>query len=314
MARRTIIDQRPINARSALQVALLAALGLAAPLEALAQDDGATTEAPAAAEEEKATADPSPGAYPGAANDPFPRIADREETIFAVQRKAFLTEGKWELTPYFAASVADRFVTTFAPAGSVVYHLTENFGLEVYGSYMFPTESALTEEILNNLQLRSDISKLTQMLWTAGVGVQWSPIYGKIQILGEWLGNFSFYFGAGVGVGETRVQCTNGLALDPNRGFPTNANGETVCNPNDIEKAGDNPVYYEPNTFRPMAALSGGVRFDFLTWLALKVEVKNYIFVARVYRPDDEPELADSVRNNIFVNVGVSFLLGGEEN
>lgn len=296
--------------------AFVLALGVAAPTAAFAQDDGsgddaAAAEAPAEAEAAKPAEMPK-----SASDDPFPRISDSEETIFAVQRKAFLTEGKWELTPYFSFSVADRFVSTMAPAGSVVYHLTENLGLEVYGSYMFPSESALTDEILNKLQLRSDISKLTQMLWTAGVGVQWSPIYGKIQILGEWLGNFSFYLGGGVGVGETRVQCTNGLELDPNRGFPTDdATGNILCNPNMSQNpGGDNPVYYEPNTFRVMGSLSGGVRFDFLTWLAVKLEVKDYIFVARVYRPGETPSLADSVRNNIFLQLGVSFLLGGEEN
>ncbi len=285
---------------------------LIAPVTALAQDDGAESTETTAADAE-APADAEAEAAPNA-KGAFPRVSDAEETIFAVQRKAFLVEGKFELTPLFATSFSDRFVSTSAPAGSVVYHLSENFGLELYGSYMFPTESSLTKEILNELQLRSDISKLTQMLWTAGMGVQFSPIYGKLQILGRSLGNFSVYLGAGLGVGQTRVQCTNGLALDPNRGFPTDSDGKTTCNPNEAQMpAGENPVYYEPNSLRVMGALSAGVRFHFLTWLAVKLEVKDYLFVARVYRPDDDPALADSVRNNIFMQVGVSFLLGGED-
>lgn len=298
------------------KLAAVAAIAFVIPVSALAQDeptdstepaDSTEPTPPAAAED---SAEPAPSNTKGA----FPRVSDAEETIFAVQRKAFLVEGKFELTPLFATSFSDRFVSTRAPAASVVYHLSENFGLEVYGSYMFPTESGLTKEILNKLQLRSDISKLTQMLWTAGMGVQFSPIYGKLQILGRSLGNFSVYLGAGLGIGQTRVQCTNGLALDPNRGFPTDSSGETTCNPNEAQMPpGENPVYYEPNSLRVMGALSAGVRFHFLPWLAVKAEVKDYLFVARVYRPDDDPALADSVRNNIFLQVGVSFLLGGED-
>lgn len=309
---------RRFNELKSVWAAMALSAAFLVPSAGWAQDETADEliggDSAAAADEAPAEAAAAPAEAAPPTKGPFPRISDSEETIFAVQRKAFLVEGKFELTPLFSTSFADRFVQTFAPAGSVVYHLSENFGLELYGSYMLPTESGLTKEILNDLQLRSDISKLTQMLWTAGLGVQFSPIYGKLQILGTYIGNFSFYVGAGFGVGETRVQCTNGLPLDPNRGFPTNANGEVVCNPNDLQSPGAvNPVYYEPNTFRVMGALSGGVRFHFLTWLAVKLEVKDYLFVARVYRPDDAPSLADSVRNNIFLQLGVSFLLGGDE-
>lgn len=299
-------DFKHLWAAAALSMVMLPATGWT-------QDEAASDDAAAATDAAPAEEAKPEGEAKVSSKGPFPRVSDSEETIFAVQRKAFLVDSKIELTPMFSTSFADRFVQTFAPAVSGVYHLSENFGLEVYGAYMLPTESGLTKEILEELQLRSDISKLTQMLWTAGVGVQFSPIYGKLQILGTYIGNFSFYVGAGFGVGETRVQCTNGLPLDPNRGFPQNGNGETVCNPNDIQSENTNTVYYEPNTFRVMGSLSGGVRFHFKTWLAIKLEVKDYLFVARVFRPDDTPSLGDSVRNNIFLQLGVSFLLGGDE-
>ena len=296
---------------------LVAAAALtSAPALTWAQDDGAEVDPLATSPD--AEAKPAAAAAP-ADTVPFARVSDDQETIFAVQRKAFLVDGRFELTPLLAASFSDRFVQTFAPAASIVYHLSENFGLELYGSYMFPNESGLTDEILNKLKLRSDTAKLTQMLWTAGLGVQWSPIYGKLQIFNKFLGNFNFYLGAGVGVGQTRVQCDNQNLLDPNRGFPTDAMGDVKCNPDMINDpatplpADQTPVYYEPNTFRVMGAFSGGVRFHFSTWLALKFEVKDYLFVARVYRPGGKEALSDAVRSNIFAQFGVSFLLGGDE-
>lgn len=307
--------------------ASLLALGLvAAPVAAHAQDEGdaeASSEAStddAAEAEADAPAEEAPAeAAPASDGAPFPRISDDEETIYAVQRKAFLVGGKFELTPLFTSSFSDRFVQTFGFGGSVVYHLSENFGLELQGVYLLPDESSLTTEILQALSLQTDTAKLTQMLWATSAGVQWSPIYGKLEVFGEYLGNFNFYLGAGVGIGQTRVQCNNQGPLDPNRGFPADSRGEVVCNPDMVDTiqeelpVGQQQTFYEPNTFRVMGALTAGFRFHFSTWLALKFEVKDYIFAARVYRPESTEGFSDAIRNNIFAQVGVSFLLGGDE-
>jgi outer membrane beta-barrel protein len=244
---------------------------------------------------------------------PFARVADEEETIYAVQRKAYLVYHKLELTPLLAASFTDRFVQTFAPAAAVTYHIAENFGIELFGAYFFPTESGLTTEILDKGKLTPEVAKLTQMLWAAGLGLQWSPIYGKIQLFGSSLGNFNFYIGAGGGVGQSRVQCTAAQNLDPQRGFNPPVCPMAIVDPQDPNKV--HPVY-EPATTHVMGALSGGVIFYFSNRIGLKIEVKDYIFTARVYRPDStEPtqRFTDSVRNNVFAQLGVSFLLGGEE-
>jgi outer membrane beta-barrel protein len=244
---------------------------------------------------------------------PFPRIADEEETIYAVQRKAYLVNHKLELTPMVSASFTDRFVQTFAPAASVTYHLAENFAIELFGSYMFPSESSLTTEILEKGKLTPEIAKLTQLLWAAGLGVQWSPIYGKIQLFGASLGNFNFYVGAGGGIGQTRVLCTPGLDLDPNRGFNPPTCPMVEINPNDTSTL---HIVYEPSRLQAMGALSGGVRFYFSNRIGLKFEVKDWIFSTRVYRPaSTEPtqRFTDAIRNNVFAQIGLSFLIGGEE-
>lgn len=289
----------------ALSLLPLSALLLAAP--AFAQDEAPAAEKPA--EETKPAA---PAVKKG--NAPFARIADEEETIYAVQRKAYLVNKKFELTPLFAISFTDNFVQTIAPAASVTYHAAENFGIELFGAYMFPDESGLTQEILDKYKLTPEVAKLTQLLWAAGLGVQWSPIYGKIQIFGASLGNFSFYVGAGAALGQSRVQCTPATMLDPNRGFNPAECPQVEADPNGTQDT--QAVVYEPASLKLMGSLSGGVRFYFRDWIGLKFEVKDYIFTSRVYRPDtDEPtqRFTDAVRNNIFAQIGLSFLLGGEE-
>lgn len=236
-------------------------------------------------------------------DEKFERIADDEETIYAVQEKAFLVSDKLELTPFASAGFADRFVRTFAIAGSATYHLRETFALEAFGGYMFPTESGLTREILDRGRLTPETAKLTQLLWAAGVGVKFSPLYGKVQVMDAVLGNLAFYVGAGFAIGQTRVRCTQRERLDPNK-F-----GDQLCP--DQEEIGKE--VYEPRTTRAMGVLSAGLRFDLSTWLAVVFEVKDYLYVASVFRPDvDEAtqRFTDAVRNDLFAQLGVGFLLG----
>jgi len=290
------------------------------PAAAPAQED-----APA----EEDTADPS---EEGEASSPvtitpsdFPRVADDEETIFAVQRKAYLIKNKWEVSVMFSALFNDRFVESYAPVGSVTYHLAENFGLELFGGYFIPNPSGARDELLQQASLRPEFARLTELLWAAGLGGQWSPIYGKVEVAGRQLGNFNFYISAGIAFGQTRVECVPGFALDPNRGFETEP-GENLPFCPVGETAGE--TQYEPETFRPMGSFAGGVRFYFNNWLGLRFEVRDYIFASRVFRPNfrqgQEPNedtsqagsqrFSDSIRNNLYANIGLSILFGGEKN
>jgi outer membrane beta-barrel protein len=286
---------------------------LALPSAALAQDDPIEPkdEAPAeegAKEEKPAETAPAPVAAPS--NAPFPRISDDQETIYAVQRKAFLVNSAVELTLMGSASFADRFVQSFGVAGAGTYHLAENFGLQVFGLFMFPSDSGLTDEILEEGMLTPEVAKLTQMLWAGGLGAEWSPIYGKIELFGASLGNFNFFVNIGAGLGQTRVQCVRGTDLDDKQ-FGAGAK----CPPGTPE-LGPRDDVYEPSRLQLMTAIGGGTRFYFNNTLGLMFEVKDWIFPARVYRPGtQEPtqRFTDAIRNNVFVQLGVSFLLGGEE-
>jgi outer membrane beta-barrel protein len=267
------------------------------------------TEVEQPAEEAPATEAPVVAAAP-TGNAPFPRISDDEETIYAVQRKAFLVNRKFEVTVMGSASFTDRFVQSFGPAAAVTYHLAENFGLQAFGVFMFPTESGLTDEILREGQLRPEVAKLTQMLWGAGIGAEWSPIYGKLELFGASLGNFNFFVNVGAGLGQTRVLCQQGQLLDENVHGPG-----SQCQ---LSEPGADPFdpVYEPSRLQFMTAIGGGVRFYFSNQFGLKLEIKDWLFPARVFSPGvDDPSLrfTDAIRNNLYVQLGLSYLIGGEE-
>ena len=225
-------------------------------------------------------------------------------SVYVVQRKAFLRTGKLELTPMFSTSFSDQFVQTLGVSGSLSWHLSEVFALELFGGYLAPSESELTQEINRISRLQPEFAKLTQLLWAAGVGVQWSPIYGKIRLFNKSLGNFAFYLGLGGGIGQTRVQCTQGERLDPQQ-F-----GDAFC-----PRPGGNEIVYEPEVTRFVASVSGGARVDIRNWLAIKVELRDYVFATRTYRPDsDDATLTDTIKNNLFLQMGLSFLFFGPSN
>lgn len=245
---------------------------------------------------------------------PFPRVADDEETIYAVQRKAYLVDDRLEVTLMGSFSFTDRFVDAGGPAAAVTYHLAENFALEAFGVYMFPSASALTSELLTDLRLTPEVAKLTQMLWGAGLGAEWSPIYGKVEVFGVSLGNFNFFVNIGAGLGQTRVPCTQGFLLDENE-FGVGAKCQSPVAQTDPE-FDPRAVVYEPSRLTLMTAFGGGVRFFFTNSLGLKLEFKDWLFAARVYRPGTmEPtqRFTDAIRNNIYVNLGFTYVFGGEE-
>lgn len=294
-----------------LRLASLLSLAIAAPSAAFAQEK-------AGGEEEADNSPPAvtdSGLKPAVEIDetapaPFPRISDDEETIYSVQRKAYLVNDRLEITAMGAFSFTDRFVDSLGPAVAVTYHLSENFGVEAFGNFMFPTASSLTNELLLSLKLTPEVAKLTQMLWGAGLGAEWSPIYGKVEVFGTSLGNFSFFVNLGAGFGQTRVPCPPDFALDPNEHgvgakCPKIPAGEDVNN-----------VVYEPSKFQFMTAFGGGVRFFFSNSLGLKLEFKDWLFPARVFRPgstEATQRFTDAIRNNIYVQVGITYLFGGEE-
>ncbi len=301
---------------SLMRLVAALALLLAFALPAVAQDAAS----PEATKDASATADD--GAEDVTADD-FPRVADDEETIYTVQRKAFLNKNKWEFALMFSALFNDRFVDSYSPVGSITYFFSENFGLELFGGYFFPNPSGARDELLERASLRPEFARLTQLMWAVGIGPQWIPIYGKLEVGEKSLGSFDFYLSAGFAVGQTRTECIAGTALDPNGGFDTDPGQDVAFCP---APTGDvNEVIYAGETFRPMGSFAGGVRFNFNNMWGLKFEVRDYMFSNRVFRPNartggdelNQPgsqRFSDTIRNNVYANIGITIKLGGEDN
>ncbi len=234
---------------------------------------------------------------------PFDRVTDVEETIFVVQRRAYLVQNKHEFTPYFMLNIGDRFVRTIAPAVNYTYHLRENLGVEAFGTYYIPFSSSMTEELFQQEQLRPEKSKLSEMLWGGYFSFLWSPMYGKVRVLGGDHGDFNMFIITGFGVTDTRVPCDYNKSLE---------NGDKCpAKPADASPE-ETPLVYEHanDALKMTGVLGGGFRFYFREWFGLRAEVRDFIFPMRVYRPEDDLQhITDTIRNNLYFMIGASFLL-----
>ena len=292
-----------------LTAALLVAALSAAP--ALAAKKGSDTadkaEPKDAKEDEKPAADepavaddkPAAGAAAGAAG---PQAGPVEETIYVVQGKPFLAQGKFEISPQFAQSVNDSFTSHTGLMVSGLYHLKENVAFEVAagafgwwdsgGPHLGGRDSELTVELREKESLAPERVKLYQFPWLVAGDAQWSPLYGKVSLHDIVLGQFNLYLSVGASV--------FGLQLESLTPAPPGLKAYVPLPPT----FGALPTMALSTTF------GGGLRFYFTDWLGVRVEVRDYVIPLSVRQQDvsDADGPSFDVTNLVLGQVGVSFV------
>lgn len=183
--------------------------------------------------------------------------------VHIVEQKAYSDSKKSEFVLYpVTMQVNGKFTQHFGTMASFVYHLQENFGLQVTGGYnWYNVESSFNGELVEKFSVEAQAA--TSLLWTWGVmaGVEVSPLYGKFTLFEGTLAHFSFVLNGGVGAGGTRHQ------LKP----------ETVSPAGDIVQA-----TYGDTGVRFMGSLGAGFRLQLGERFALRLEVRNVVYTARM--------------------------------
>jgi outer membrane beta-barrel protein len=122
-----------------------------------------------------------------------------QDRIKAVSRKTFLKAGRFELQPNVMMTVNDSFFRSFALSGRLAWHLNDAFALEVGGGYIPPF---LVQKLDPIDQLREGLALINadnKPFALADVGLTFSPLYGKVALLGDSIINFDGFLSAGVG-------------------------------------------------------------------------------------------------------------------
>lgn len=288
-------------------------LGLATAVFAVpaaAQDD-VVEDAPAAegdaAEAAEGSDDPVPVPAEGAAEAAPGEKPVLEETIYVVQGKRFLAQGRFEITPMLATSVNDSFTNHTGLTVSALYHLKENVALEatigVFGWWDQPgvtsprlggRDSDLTTELKQKENLAPERVKLYQFPYLIGADLQWSPLYGKVNVQELALGQFNVYLSVGAGAA--------GLQLETLTPGPVEKTFVTLNGPGGV--------------LPPVAlatSVGGGLRFYFTENIGVRIEVRDYVVPLSVFQngPDavsDADVPSFDVTNLVLAQAGVSFV------
>lgn len=207
---------------------------------------------------------------------------ESDETIYVVEAVPHLIGGHFEVSPQFLMSFNDRFTNHYGFLVAGMYHLRQNVGVELAGGYLFGFPSEVTNEIKDKARLSPEVVDLYALTWVATANVQWSPIYGKANVLDWVLGQYSLYFSVGLGA--------TGLSLE--RYF--DAPGEQ---------------YKLDYPFSFTSTIGGGLRMYFTDWLGARIEVRDYVQANMVDKSITNFDITYfDVQNYYMLHVGVTFL------
>lgn len=259
----------PLLTAAALAGALLVMM---APGAAWSQDAAPEPEAPTpiklaepapeAAAAEPTAAEPAPeepvAAEPSAAPAPQAASADtrnadvywgKKRDLSVVQKRLFTKDGRLEFTVFGGLIPNDPFLTYFPVGGRINYYFVESLSVEVAGAYTgsgVQSETDLKGFLKNNTNIQANTDLLDQQIWRANTMVVWSPFYGKMALLDDYLSHFDINLAAGLGVVQTE-------SPTPERdGFETE--------------------------LKPEGALGAGFRFFLTDWFALRLDYRQGIF------------------------------------
>jgi outer membrane beta-barrel protein len=267
-----------------------------------ASDEIELDESPPAAATEPAAAPDAP-ATPGGGIceiDPSacPKEADIAEAskrpiqaeVYAVQQIYALRRNRFEIAPYFAVTLNDQFVSHPGPGLAVNYYLTNVLAVGLNGTYYEAFNNESDFNFQNRRAARIAVP-LTEYAWNANINFSYVPIYGKFAGFGDFIFHYDTYLIGGVGAISTRPI----PVIDPdNRSFEY-----------DVKVAFN---------------VGLGLRIFFNRWLALNLELRDYMFVDRLESltipPTQEEQQnkatwfgEDSFTNNVQAQMGLTFFL-----
>ncbi len=183
--------------------------------------------------------------------------------VHVIEKKPYTDKGTFEIAIYPAAvQINGKFTQTIGSFGSLIYHLQENFALQITGGYnWWNVESGFNGELVEKYRVEAQAATSLLWTWAALGGVEVTPFNGKFVLFDGILGRFSFIINGGLGAGGTRHQ------LKPQT---TRADGV-------VSEAtyGDTGVKF-------MGSIGAGFKVQLGEHVAIRLEVRDVVYTARM--------------------------------
>jgi outer membrane beta-barrel protein len=191
-------------------------------------------------------------------------------SVHIVQKKRFADEGKHEFALFPATvQVNGKYTNHAGSALQYTYHLQENFAFQVFGQYnWYSNESDFNLELIDKVREQAQAASSLLLVWGAQAGVEVTPLYGKFAFLNDSLAQFSVVLSGGAGVGSTRH------LIRPEVTNEVDGQRFTV------------PARFGDTGTKFLGSVGGGFRLQFGESYAVRMEVRDLIYTARVDRVD----------------------------
>jgi len=180
---------------------------------------------------------------------------DMNLQMYAVQQIYALRYHRFEVNPYFGLTMNDQFVGHPGPGLALNFYITNVLAVGVNGNFYQGLNSISAFNLQTSRAGRVG-EPITEYQWNANANFTYVPAYGKFAGFGDFIFHYDFFVLGGVGAISTRPIAV----IDP-----------------------DNRTF----TFKPKVDihLGGGLRIFFNRWLALTIEVSDYIFFDKLENP-----------------------------
>jgi outer membrane beta-barrel protein len=202
----------------------------------------------------------------------------KKRLIKTIQKKNFYKKGRWEASPHFAFVANDPFLNRYIVGAGINYNLTEIFAVEVNMDFSPDLGDAdwkpVTKQLIEENHVSPDISKLT---YFGSASFLFSPIYGKVAVVGREIINFDIFGAFGMGMTRTSESLE---ALDA--------------------EAGNERAVLTQHQMHPTTNFGGGARVIFGENLALRLDGRSMVYIETVNATQLE------MKNNFLVQGSVS--------
>ncbi|HLT30437.1 MAG TPA: outer membrane beta-barrel domain-containing protein [Myxococcaceae bacterium] len=238
--------------------------------------------------------------------------AQAQVDAVAVQNRLYEAHGHLELSATAGFLVMPQLVRTLNLNLGVAYNFTETFAVEARGGWAASGLTGLSRSVRDNLMLRDptlsqdavvdDLSGMWQLGANAALGLRWSPIYGKLNLVAELPVHFNVYLWAGPGIAQLHRESI------------------VICNA--VEGSGAERRCTAPGedaTQRLMGSFAVGMRFYTHQGGALRLELRDLVWkdsylvdvdrrLAEQGQPTGTPAGSPGLVHSVMADLGYTFI------
>ncbi|MCG3173207.1 MAG: hypothetical protein GMKNLPBB_01385 [Myxococcota bacterium] len=222
---------------------------------------------------------PAPGGQDGQAPEETkesPVTKSLDDKIKTVAKKSFIKKGRFEIQPFASYAVNEPFKQRLMLGAAATYHFVDSVAVQAFFGYNL--NFANDDTVIIRKQGAPDDAATADLKYNFALDFVWTPIYGKLNLLGEWIIHHDVFFLVGFG--------GLGSGIDP--------------------KAG-NPV----SNFNLAGNIGLGTRVFLTDWLALNLEVRDFIYSTELANlpADKSGNKITDIQHSIFAGLGFGFYI-----